>query len=143
MNKQTFDIDKETPKKIRRAESGHSQIIVLESGKPVRFFFATDFVGGLSLIRLLGEYPESLLINYGHDLANGWHHYDYPQDGSLQYVDPDDQAYYEVVSGELDVFVQRADFGPGFRQVGLLRNVRFERNGHAVVLHGTYEVSVD
>ncbi|QLG95819.1 hypothetical protein HZF02_29635 [Pseudomonas yamanorum] len=144
MSNETFDIDKEKPKKIRPSdEAGHAQMLVLETGKKPRFFIATDFVGGLSLIRLLGKSPESLLIQYGHDLPNGHHTYHYPTDGRLQYRDPEDRLYYNVVSGRLDVFVERPQFGTAFKQFGVMENVRFDQDGHVVVLNGTYEVSSD
>ena len=146
MNKQTFDVGEEELKKIRsNDEPGHGFILIIEN-KAARPFRVQNYAGGLGVLRLTGEWPESLFFNFGHDLATGTYIFDLAEHkdfGLLRYTDPENTSLSKYVSGCLVVMVQNPGF-PGVPSIcGSIQNARFEQDERILTVNGTFEVKFE
>jgi hypothetical protein len=136
MSKQNFPVTEAEVKKHKTV--GKANITVTVDGVP-RPFLVTEVFGYLSWTGIDGESPSGIRIHYGRDLEVGTHPFDASQ-MMLTYQDANGNERYRPTSGQVEVTVQRPDFGTEFKHIGKLVDVEYGDQSPVISLNGTYEV---
>ncbi|WP_248732914.1 hypothetical protein [Pseudomonas sp. MWU13-2517] len=137
MSKSYFEVDEDALQAAKaRMVSGDAQILVLRDNT-ARFFTTGETIGYLSWTGILGEWPERIQTDYGHDVPAGLHTFPVAGFRRITYTDPDGTLFYEATAGEILLEVERP-FGTEFTHRGILLNVRLESGDKKVALNGTF-----
>ena len=138
MSKKKFPV---TEAEVKKHETAGKADITVTVDDVSHSFPAIKFSGYLSWTGIDGEWPTSIRIDYGSNLAVGTHTFDFEvSQKMLSYADAQGNRRHWPTSGKVEVIVQRPEFGDEFKHVGTLVDVKYGDQSPVITLNGTYEV---